>query len=353
MVKIGPMKCRSLAAFCAFSVAAIAQSASLVYSDLTKKAEGGDAEAQFQLARAYEEGKGLAQDDALAAEWYRKAAEQGNAKAENSLGVMYALGRGVSRDKEEALRWYRKAAKKGLPEADFNVAVCYYNGDGMVLDLERAYAWMVIAKRHGSTSAEQGLPQVLHDVQGHVELGTLVLAQLYEKGDETPQDVKAAFDIYFQEASSNPKSVTGSFKVCQFYGAGIGVPRDLVQARSWCKKAAKNGSPDAYVILGRMAENGVGEERNLKEAEEYYRDAAWKMNSEGFISLGRLKLQSNSHDDQRAAYYWYYLASLFKIPGAAEQAQKAATNLSSSEVKKAQKKAVEWAKAPSFRRPRP
>jgi len=77
------------------------------------------------------------------------------------------------------------------------------------------------------------------------------------------------------------------------------------------------------------------------------------MNSEGFMSLGRLKLQSNSHDDQRAAYYWYYLASLCKIPGAAEQAQKAATNLSSSEVKKAQKKAVEWAKAPSFRRPRP
>jgi len=349
------MRLYSLAALCLLSLsAAAAQSGtSVAFNDLAKKAEAGDAEAQVQLGRAYEEGNGVLQSDESAVRWYRKSAEQGNANAENSLGVMYALGRGVPRDKEEALRWYKKAAKQGLPEADFNVAVCYYNGDGVASDLNRAYAWMVIAKRHGSSSAEQALPQISHDLQGHLELATLFLAQLYEKGDETPKDPKGAFDIYFQEANSDPRSVRGTFKLCQFYGTGIGVSKDLIQARSWCKKAARNGNEEAYVILGRMAENGVGEERNLKEAEEWYRDAAWKMAPEGFMSMGRLKLQSSSHEDQREAYYWYYLASLYKIPEAAEQAQKAGANLSSSEVAKAQKKAIEWSRTPHWKQPRP
>lgn len=68
---------------------------------LLEKAQAGDAEAQFQLAEAYEDGNGMPQDDELAAQWYRKSAEQGNAKAENGLGVLYRLGHGVPRDKEE------------------------------------------------------------------------------------------------------------------------------------------------------------------------------------------------------------------------------------------------------------
>src|SRR5262245_21375918 len=71
---------------------------------LLKTAEAGDARAQLELARAYEDGKGVAQDDARAVEWFRKSAEQGNAQAQNSLGVMFALGRGVPRDREEAVR---------------------------------------------------------------------------------------------------------------------------------------------------------------------------------------------------------------------------------------------------------
>src|SRR5579864_4839753 len=99
--------------------------------DLVKKADAGDAEAQFELGQAYEDGTGMLQDDGLAAKWYRKSAGQGNAKAENSLGVLYRLGRGVPQDKEEAFRWYQKAAQQGQPDADFNVAISYYNGDGV------------------------------------------------------------------------------------------------------------------------------------------------------------------------------------------------------------------------------
>ena len=331
---------------------AAGQSASVSsINDLVKKAESGDPEAQFQLGRAYEDGKDVAQDDESAANWYRKAADQGNASAANSLGVMYSRGHGVPRDKQEAFRWYKKAAKQALPEADFNVAISYYNGDGVGSDLNRAYAWMVIAKRHGSSNAEQALTQISQDLQGHLEFGTMLLAQLYEKGEETPKDLKAAFDTYVQFANSDAKRAgAAQLNVCQFYINGTGVPQDLLQARSWCKKAADNHIPGAMVILGRMAENGLGTEKDLKEAERWYRDAVAQMYPDGFMSLGRLKLKGGSHDDQRDAYFWFYLASLYKISGAQEQSQKAAANLSSDEITKEQKRAAEWRKTPQWKR---
>ena len=328
------------------SLLAVAQTtASLSSADLIKKAEAGDAEAQFQLGRAYEDGESVEQSDELAVHWYRKSAEQGNARAENSLGVMYSRGHGVPRDKEEAFRWYRKAAKQGLPEADFNIAISYYNGDGAGSDLNRAYAWILIAKRHGSSNAGQALAQISQDLHGHLEFGTMLLGQLYEKGEETPKDLNAAFDTYLQGANSDPKRAgAAQFKLCQFYGTGTGVPQDVVEARSWCKTAARNGIPAAMVVLGHMAENGVGTEKNLKEAEQWYQDAAVQMDRDGFMALGRLKFNSSSHNDQRDAYFWFYLASVYKMPGAQEQLQKAAANLSSEEISKEQKKAAEWRK---------
>lgn len=50
-----------------------------------KYARIGQADAMFNLARCYKEGKGVAQDDAKAKEWYRKAAELGNTDARKAL----------------------------------------------------------------------------------------------------------------------------------------------------------------------------------------------------------------------------------------------------------------------------
>ena len=75
-----------------------------------KAAEQGLAEAQSGLA-------GLEQSLAEAALWYRKAAEQGDAPAQFQLAHAYDLGRGVPQDFEKAVYWYRKAAEQGHAKA--------------------------------------------------------------------------------------------------------------------------------------------------------------------------------------------------------------------------------------------
>ena len=60
---------------------------------LRERAAKGDAEAQFNLGKNYEAGRGgLKKDYAEAARWYLKSAEQGNVYAQASLGILYHAG---------------------------------------------------------------------------------------------------------------------------------------------------------------------------------------------------------------------------------------------------------------------
>ena len=61
----------------------------------------------------------------------RHAAEQGDADAQYNLGVAYDNGEGVPQDHAEAARWYRLAAEQGNASAQFNLGVAYENGEGV------------------------------------------------------------------------------------------------------------------------------------------------------------------------------------------------------------------------------
>ena len=80
-------------------------------------AELGDVEAQFNMGVIYDEGAGVSQDLAVAAEWYEKAAQQGFVDAQANLGMMYYHGQGVPCDHTKAAGWLQMAADQGDAEA--------------------------------------------------------------------------------------------------------------------------------------------------------------------------------------------------------------------------------------------
>jgi uncharacterized protein len=313
--------------------------------ELIKAAEAGNAKAQFELGRAYEDGKGMPQDDTRAAEWFRKSADQGNALAQNSLGVMYALGRGVQRDKVEAVRWYKKASRQGQAEAIYNVAISYYNGEGVGEDIVASYAWMMVAKRKGDAQAAEALQNIGEQLHNRFDNSKFKLAGLYEKGDEIPQDLPAAVALYLEVAGHSSRDSSypspAQYRLCQLYATGQGVPQDYAQAKSWCKKS---GMAQAYLALGRMAESGLGQEKNLGEAADFYKQAAIGELRDGYMEAGRVKMEIGSHDEQKNAYFWYYLAVQRKIPGADEKLKEAGAHLKEKEIKEQAKQADEWVK---------
>jgi TPR repeat protein len=111
------------------------------------------AEAEAMLGRCYDNGDGVAEDEAEAARWYRKAADRGHSGAQNDLGSCYYNGEGVAEDKAEAARWHRKAADQGHSIAQNNLGDSYYNGEGVAEDKAEAARWYRKAAEQGHTDS--------------------------------------------------------------------------------------------------------------------------------------------------------------------------------------------------------
>lgn len=98
-------------------------------SELIRKAESGDAEAQNELGNNYYFGfSGFSKNYDEAAKWFLKAAEQGQAEAQDMIGCFYMWGKGVPEDRTKAESWLLKSAAQGYDGAYFSLGL-FYKGD--------------------------------------------------------------------------------------------------------------------------------------------------------------------------------------------------------------------------------
>ena len=85
----------------------------------------------------YARGQGVAPDEAEATVWMRRAAEGGNPEAQSDLASRLAIGKGVPKDDAEAMKWYEQAAERGILAAQKTLGLRYMRGDGLVKDTKR------------------------------------------------------------------------------------------------------------------------------------------------------------------------------------------------------------------------
>jgi hypothetical protein len=118
---------------------------------LQKSAEGGDAEAQLLLARAYLSGSGLPRDPRAALQWAQIAADHGLPDAMVLTGDLMRPA-----DAEAANAWYNRAMaayqvriQAGEADACLFYGLMYTSGRGVPKDLTEGLAWMRVAERRG------------------------------------------------------------------------------------------------------------------------------------------------------------------------------------------------------------
>jgi tetratricopeptide (TPR) repeat protein len=193
-------------------------------AELVKKAEAGDAVAQFDLGLCYSEGLVVAKDKKEALKWITKSAEQGYSFAQSDLGVRYLLGLGVAKDEKEALKWYKKVAEQEAtpttPAQSFkgtyeqNYLGDYYS---FTKDYKEAVKWYTKAAEQGDTQAQNNL------------------GSLYYKGEGVTQDYKEAVKWYTKSAEQGNAEAQRILAVC--YEKGTGVAKDEKEALKWSEKA--------------------------------------------------------------------------------------------------------------------
>ena len=103
------------------------------------------AAAQNNLGYMYEDGLGVPQDYAEAANWFRLSAERGLAAAQYNLGIMYENGQGIPQDYAEAVKWWRLAAEQGHALAQYNLGTMYDAGRGVPQNYVQAHMWYSLA----------------------------------------------------------------------------------------------------------------------------------------------------------------------------------------------------------------
>ncbi|MGB6318743.1 MAG: SEL1-like repeat protein, partial [Litorimonas sp.] len=111
--------------------------------------------AQYRLAKLYETGEGVPQDDVMARQLIERAARGGHRVAMHDLALYYTEGRGgVELDMGTAKSWFEQAARRGVVDSQFNLAILSESTEtGAEPSLETALFWYSVAARQGDQFA--------------------------------------------------------------------------------------------------------------------------------------------------------------------------------------------------------
>jgi TPR repeat protein len=251
----------------------------------------------------YSSGRGVAQDQQQARQWYENAAFAGDTAAMSSLSWMYHTGVGGRQDHVQARYWIEKAVMAGKVDETWRVGYLYENGIGGTLDYAKARQWYEKGARAGEVICMQ------------------FLGRLYEMGHGVAPDYRLARQWY--EKAADAGNLDAMFELAALlsgrcrYGAAKcsagspGVTPNYPLARQWYKKAADAGHAQSMCELGTIYEAGEGVAQDFPMARQWYEKAVEAGNSEAMRRLGWMyETARGGPQDYQLARLWYEKAGV-------------------------------------------
>jgi len=200
---------------------------------------------KYRAASAYELGRifqtALGKDcDEIAVAWFTKAVNWGHAKSHVQLAKHYQQGRGVEPDLERAAEHYRLAASAGYESATIRFAQSLATGAGSTpqnLHLARsltdpAMEALRIKAAQGSGSAAK------------------FLGRIYRDGDVALLNLATAEDWFRRSAQLGDAG--GMHELAKLLLSNSNKPEDHQEALGWLRQAAVLGHGGAMTTLGRL-----------------------------------------------------------------------------------------------------
>jgi uncharacterized protein len=213
----------------------------------------GNLFAMLGLANAYEWGLGIEKDPAVAAGLYQYAASKNNSSAMVRLALMQLEGRGMDKDADACRALMERAARAGNSEAMWRLGEAASNGSFMNTDHAVARDWFRKSAEKGNVVGKRMLGYLLTDSEQEADRieGVAWLREAADAGDGSAMNT---LGYVLQN--------------------GIGVEKDLQQAKAWFQKGAAVGEAYAIYNLGMLKKNGVGEPRDINKAREWFEKAS-------------------------------------------------------------------------------
>lgn len=180
--------------------------------DWSKAADEGHPIAAYLVGQLYEQGRGVAQSDGLAFQYYKIAADAGHLEAMVKVGITYRDGNkaiGVKRDYQKALKLFENGALAAFPEAQYELAGMYRHGLGVPVERSESLRWLILAAKKHYVPSLLELARIHFDGEGVdrnrvMGWAFLDLATRYAQGEEQAR-VNAAKDKYAVRLSDTEK----------------------------------------------------------------------------------------------------------------------------------------------------
>ena len=335
-----------------------------------RSAEIGFATAACNVAFAYLNGDGVAEDEAEGVRWLRAAANLGHWRAISELGQCYFYGTcgvernvekglkalrqiataggvwearllgnfyllgtdGVEKNEAEGIRWYRLAADRGDEEAPLRIAVCCERGIGVEQSDVEAVRWARVALERGSADGalwlgrafEEGRLGLAQDeaeaerlYRKALELGSASAAWLFAEKAVARKDGASALSWFRKSAElgdAEAAVVVGDAYIdgnASFGGAvDYRIEADPAEAARWYRKAAEAGNETAIERLAHLLREGLGVEKDEAAAVALYRKAAEAGDAVAAFNLGSHLLDGvGCEKDEAEGARWIRIAA--------------------------------------------
>lgn len=229
---------------------------------LLRRAEAGEAEAQFQLGLIYQFSLGVPRDDAAARSWFARAAAQDHPRALVSLGYMLSVGAGGPVDPMGAERALRRAGEQGEATAWANLAELILQE--RPAEAAQAIALLERAVAAGAMNARYRLGRFL--VEGEVvpadpSRGRMLLEEAANGGNplaetylaylifEARDEARAAHGFDLARRAAVAELGAALNELGRYHMTGFGTPRDPRRAAAAFAAAGSQGEPSGWFNL--------------------------------------------------------------------------------------------------------
>ena len=249
---------------------AATQATSLSIDDRAREAAQGNAQAQYELAKALTSGAPLAEKNREAVKWLRKAVEKEHAQSEHLLGILIARGQGARPNPKMAHALFRSAATMGFAPAQYDLARSLLWGFGCETNPREALTWFRLAAAQGHVLSQkesadaylvgrgcqvdlrQATSYLKKAVIGGLEEYASDLGELYLREDNPVRNESEAIRWISEAARSG--DAPAQYRLALFYESGrIREPRPNT-GLGWAARAADNGFIPAYLLSSKILE---------------------------------------------------------------------------------------------------
>jgi TPR repeat protein len=233
--------------------------------------ELGDNEARYRAAKLAAD----AQDYKEALGLYERLVRDDEVRAMLDLGQLHEDGRGVPQNFARAAELYERAAERS-PWARAKLGILYLDMN----DFSKSRSWLQRSANEGNGASRNNL------------------GLMYDRGLGVPADYRAARDHYLSALAVGNHQAAGNLE--NLFIEGRGAPRAGDPAAvDWYKRAADAGIPTAQYKLGMIYRKGEGVPRDDQLAAKYLLAAAQQGHVEARKEAGEL-LYSLGRDEEAA-----------------------------------------------------